>query len=167
MKVIFLDIDGVLNDNNYFMSNHDVVKKMYQERKYHSDDITFNVDLEMMNIDLNKLAILKDITDKTGAKVVITSSIKKKKYYSYIESKLIGFGIPIIGVTEDDISNRGTGIRHYLEEHDVSEYVILDDDIFDDYDHELLNNLIKTSFFDGGLKEEHREILIRKLIKKH
>ncbi len=167
MKIIFLDIDGVLNDSEYFKSNHEEVKQMYRDRKYNSDNIELNVLLEMMNIDLKKVTILKEVTDITGTKIIITSSIKKKKHYQYIETKLIELGLPIIGITNDEIYDRGTGIKHYLLEHEVSEYVILDDSVFDDYDEELLKHLVRTDFFMGGLKEKHKDILVRKLRKKH
>ena len=75
MKIIFLDIDGVLNDSEYFKSNHEEVKQMYRDRKYNSDNIELNVLLEMMNIDLKKVTILKEVTDITGTKIIITSSI--------------------------------------------------------------------------------------------
>ena len=167
MKIIFLDIDGVLNDSDYFKSNHETVKQMYRARKYNADDIEFNVLLEMMNIDLKKVAILKEVTSITGAKIVITSSIKKKRYYQHFEARLISLGLPIIGTTVDETYNRGTGIKRYLLEHEVSEYVILDDSVFSDYDEELLRHLVRTDFFMGGLKEEHKEMLTKKIGKKH
>lgn len=38
-------------------------------------------------------------------------------------------GIPIIGATIDNSSNRGEGIKNYLKENNVKRYIILDDDI--------------------------------------
>ena len=72
-------------------------------------------------------------------------------------------GLPIIGETIDNGSDRGNGIKNYLLTHDVSDYIILDDDIFDDYDDVLLAKLIKTSFFDNGLKEKHIDMLVNML----
>ena len=161
MKIIFLDIDGVLNSNDFFASNHEEVKKI----KYDLNDIDTLLKRQMMDIDFSKVMILKKVVDETNAKVVITSSWKKLKIFPYVMCALIREGIPIIDITHDNGYNRGIGIRKYLLEHDVRDYVVLDDDIFDDYDKEILNNLVKTSFFDGGLKEEHANELVKRLKK--
>lgn len=167
MKVIFLDIDGVLNSNEFFASNHDDVVAFYKEHEFDWNDINVCIKRQMMDIDFDKLKILKSVIDETHAKVVIISSWKKMRIYPYIIDKLNEQGIPIIGYTIDNGSNRGSGIKKYLLEHKVDEYVILDDDIFDDYDDEIMDKLVKTCFYNGGLQEEHKEELIKKLTKKH
>ena len=57
MKVIFLDVDGVLNSDEYF-------------------DRIQNLDIEGIesDIDINKVKLLKKAVDTTGAKVVLSSS---------------------------------------------------------------------------------------------
>jgi len=167
MKIIFLDIDGVLNSNAFFASNDSAVKKLYQNTKYSSDDINFLVKRQMMDIDCNKLNLLKSVIDETGAKVVLTSSWKRLRIYPYIAIKLNDLGIPIIDCTIDNGNDRGTGIKQYLFEHQVDNYVILDDDIFDDYDDELMRKLVKTSFYNDGLQEKHKVELIKRLKKQH
>ena len=116
-----------------------------------------------MDIDYEKLHILKDIIDTTESKVVVISSWKSLVIYSYIERILNSLGIPIIGRTYDNIFNRGTGIKKYLINHDVSNYIIIDDEIFDDYDEELLSRLVKTNFYDVGLSKEHKTKAIKLL----
>ena len=165
MKVIFLDIDGVLNSHSYFINNRKKVKDFLKKIKNDKSTINLLLERQMMDIDYDKLAILKDIVLETGAKVVITSSWKKLKIYPYLEEKLISLGVPVIGVTEDNGDDRGNGIKEYLLSHAISEYVVIDDDIFKDYDKKIIDNLVKTNFFDGGLKEEHREAIIKKLKK--
>lgn len=161
MKIIFLDIDGVLNSDEFFASNHEEVKKF----KYDLNDTYMLLKRQLMDIDYNKLNILKEVIQATDCKVVITSSWKKLKIFPYVMGELIYEGIPIIGVTHDHGYDRGTGIKKYLLEHNVSNYVILDDDIFDDYDEEIMNKLVKTNFFNGGLTDIYKDALVRKLKK--
>ena len=155
-KIIFLDIDGVLNSNKSLIVNHEFDKLL--GRVY---DGSIN-DLEMykMNeIDMNKLFMLRDICNLTGAKIVISSGWRRLWNYPLIEEKLVSLGLPIVDVTPHiDIYRRGEEIRTYLwkqllQDNEVDNFVILDDDIFLDFD-ELENYLIKTSFYDDGLTEE-------------
>lgn len=111
MKVIFLDFDGVITS-------------AYENLKV--DDLC--------------IAILKYIINKTGAKIVITSSTK--------ESVQV-FGVPFVRSNLRNIylkrleqydlypydytpyigSNRELEIKNYLDNHpDITEYLILDDD---------------------------------------
>lgn len=163
MNVIFLDIDGVLNSINYFIKRHPKVLELFENNKY-LDDISLKLKRMMLDIDLDKLKLLKEIIDKTGSYIVITSSWKKLEIFPFVREQLISWGIPVIGITVDNNSNRGEGIKKYLKENSVKSYVILDDDIFDDYDEELLQHLVKTSFYSDGLTDEHKKKVIEKLI---
>lgn len=161
MKVIFLDIDGVLNSQAYFAGNHEDVKGFYIKNIYNNDNIDLLVERQLMDIDYNKLLLLKKIIDEVDAKVVVTSTWKQLFFFPQLVKKLIELGIPIVGHTEDSVIDRGAGIKKYLQEHKVSKYAVLDDDIFDDYDEEIMNKLVKTSFYDGGLCEEEGKKLVK------
>ena len=74
MKVIFLDVDGVLNNDGYF------------ER-------TKNEKQNRIELDDENIKCLKEIIDLTGAKVVVTSTWKELRIYSKLISYLKTFGI--------------------------------------------------------------------------
>lgn len=162
MKIIFLDIDGVLNTQNYIIKNHERILKFYKDYEVeYKDNFKLHVDRLMLDIDEEKLNILKDIVEKTNAKIVIISSWKSLGVYDEVAKRLIEMGIPIIGKTDDEIDGRGHGIYRYLNTHNVIDYVILDDEIFSDYDENLLMHFVKTSFYTDGLTDKHAKKLIK------
>ena len=163
MKILFLDIDGVLNSAIYFEKNHENVIKFNLMNKDKLNDRKIILRRKLMDIDVDKLKLLKDVVSATDVKIVIISSWKRLNIFPYIVNELILYGIPIIGITTDEMFNRGYGIRNYINGHPIDDYAILDDDIFDDYDDELLSKLVKTNFYDDGLTEVHVKKLIKML----
>jgi len=124
-KLIFLDIDGVLNHHLYYME-----KKQYLRKA--------EVGYPMCDIDESKVALVNRIVAETGSKVVISSSWRI--LYSLFELKHIfgtmGFVGDIIGVTPIGDSNvfvpRGAEILTFMRENgytlEDTNYIILDDD---------------------------------------
>lgn len=163
MKIIFLDFDGVLNNESFFIKRHRNMQglRMIDLNKINETDLKVK-DL-LCEIDLDNLDVLKEIINETDSKVVVISSWKKLKVFYKVSRHLVDLGIPIIGMTSDNSDNRGEGIKNYLKNHEVDNYIVIDDDIFPDYDEEIMNHLIKTSFYNYGLTEEHKEEAIRKL----
>ena len=141
MKIIFLDIDGVLN-NLY-------TKETFQGFVFLEDE---------------KILLLKEIIEKTKAEIVLSSTwrkgwiLKSENPYSSnedvclfeaLEEKLAEYDIELMGCTEE-IGTRGEEITEWLENHkeDVESYVILDDaDESEFTGHE--NHLVTTSIEDG------------------
>ena len=154
MKVIFLDFDGVLNSQQYFMARSEKIEEFRLINYNKRTDIPVMLERQMLDIDLHNLENLIKIIKKTHAIVVVTSSWKVLTIFPLLAERLGHLGVPIIGVTDDDGINRGLGIKTFLETHDINNYIILDDDIFPDYDDELLEHLIKTSFYENGLTKE-------------
>ena len=129
-KVIFLDIDGVLNTKYWYTQ----MDKNTPKDKYG------------YAFDPNAVANLKKILDETGADIVISSSWKCMGL-SQLEEMWEYRGLPgkIIGITPNSVSDelllnadinnmelfhiRGTEIREWLRKNSkrVSHYVILDD----------------------------------------
>lgn len=142
-KVIFLDIDGVLN-------NKEVFCKITQSRVWDN----WCVDR------LNK------ITKETNAKIVISSTWRRSdSLYSIIKNEM-GIEGEIIGRTINYLpigverTYRGDEIQLWLDEHPfVTNFIILDDN--SDMVH-LIDHLIQTDTFIG-LTDEHVKEAIRRL----
>lgn len=171
MDIIFLDIDGVLNCQSYFFKNHDKILNLYADHveERYKNSASFRVDRLMMDIDRDKLNILKNIIEDTGAKIIVVSSWKSLDSFDGLVKRLKAEGIPIIGKTVDNLYNRGAGIYQYLNTHNVDNYVILDDEVFSDYDKTLCDHLVKTSFYEDGLTKQHAEkakIMLKSKIKR-
>ena len=105
MKVIFLDVDGVLN----------------------SSQDGFNIKLETRK----HLVLLKQLVDETGAEIVLSSSWRiYDKTRVFIKKKLEEYGIALIGFTPDTGESKGKEIKKWLDEtpYSIESFVILDDD---------------------------------------
>ena len=157
MKVIFLDIDGVLNDN-------------FTQSKIFGYDF----------VDDDKVERLKTIIDATGAKVVLSSTWRDGWYdwdngrktmssemFIELEKKLRDFGIELFDKTpmfKGHLSVRGQEIRYWLEHQteEIESFVILEDweNLFPYND----DNIVWTDI-DEGLTEECMELAIDKLNK--
>ena len=154
MKIIFLDIDGVLNSDEYF----DKIKNL-------------NINGIENDIDVNKIVLLKKSLDETGAKIVLTSSWRYTRKAQELKQLLLSYGI-IVDCTPFIDNERGIEIKKWLQEHnDVQDFVILDDEIFDSYDEKLMKKLIKISDTNGinygeGLHPKHIQEIIQRFGKK-
>ena len=154
MKVIFLDIDGVLNSDEYF----DKIRNL-------------NIQGIQSEIDVEKIKLLKKAIDETGAKVVLSSSWRYTKNAQYLKELLANFEI-YTDSTPFMKGVRGLEIKQWLlNNQGVEDFVILDDEIFDSYDEELIKKLIKISNGNGhnfgeGLLPKDIDEIIKRLGKK-
>lgn len=143
MKIIFLDVDGVLNN-------------------IHSTERCRG----FIGIEDSKVEILKEIVNKTCAKIVLSSTWKygwEKNindcdgHGTYLNSKLAYSGLKAIDKTKD-LSDRGEEILEWVNRNNITEYIVIDDEIFKDFEElGIVNRLVKTTFYgkDGGLQQEH------------
>lgn len=140
MKVIFLDVDGVLYSNEYIVERtHAIGRKLHLDERLDDDCIN----------------ILKQLVDITGAKIVVTSSWKISDL-DILTYRLKQHGVEIYDVTKNYGDERGREIREWLSKTQVSKYVIIDDDIFKDFDDEQLQYLVQPSMYHGrALNETH------------
>ena len=144
MNIIFLDIDGVLNE-------------AYSESRAPNGCI---------GIDDEKVSRLRQIVDATGAKIVLVSSWKMEwsrdpelcsQDAKYMNKELAKQGLHILDKTEDNVFDRGAGIISWLKKRsDQPSWIVLDDDVFGDYEElGILPHLVKTGWYVGGLQEKH------------
>lgn len=157
VKLIFLDIDGVLNSETYYVKR--------QENK------TDNRPYPLSEFDSETVKQYLRIVKETGAKTVISSSWRHTDGLRSI-LKNVGFrGSPLdFEVTPYLGTIRGLEIKkymeNYLDEHpndEIGSYCIIDDDI--DMLYEQKDNFVKTDAYYGGLTEEKANEVINILNK--
>ncbi len=151
MKVIFLDIDGVLNSRRYDL--------------YRGD--------EDGTIDESRLPILKQIVDETDAKIVLTSTWRHHWDPDGLETDDVGaaledtfeqYGISLYDKTSE-LYDRAEEIKAWLDEHPDTESFVIIDDIRFGWG-KLDENLVNTDYHIGrGLEPEHAEKAIEILLK--
>ena len=165
-KVIFLDVDGVLNSS----------MTLYE-------DISLEDDL---------ISNLKELVDKTGAKIILSSSWRlSTEAVATLMDKLDKFGLAISGMTCDGVDldwlekyefdvtkkyldtrfdydenkqikithDRGAEIFKWLHDHDDCAYVILDDEIEDIKPYFSESVIVKTSYKTGLTKEDVKKAI--------
>ena len=165
-KVIFLDVDGVLNSS----------RTLYEDIAL-EDDLILN---------------LKELIDKTGAKIILSSSWRlSTEAVSTLMDKLDKFGLVISGMTCDGVDldwlekyefdvtkkyldtkfdydenrqikithDRGAEIFKWLHDHDDCAYVILDDEIEDIKPYFSESVIVKTSYKTGLTKEDVKKAI--------
>lgn len=141
MKIIFLDFDGVIST--------------YEER---------------WRFDMKKLELLKEIVDKTDAKIVVSSSWKLgftevddfiKCFYNKPRNKDLKnvtifdwFANSIYDITDNKGPWRGYEIQRWIDKHneEIESYVILDDD--SDFNDNQLFNFVQTDGYEGITSRE-------------
>ena len=137
MKVIFLDIDGVVNS--------------YSTKE--------RAPSKVVGVEQRLIAHIKEIVDATGAKLVLSSTWRKDWAFDlldgidwrYLRDEFAKQDLYFMDYTPSRRdSHRGEEIKEWLEstEYDVESYVIIDDEMFDIRDlHE--GHIVQTSCIDG------------------
>lgn len=154
MRVVFLDIDGVLNSARFYRESFD-----------RSADLGFREN----HMDASKVALLNDLLERSGAVCVLSSTWRLGPpiglQITLDSLRARGFTGEIVDCTPDCARQvptggiyvgheRGHEIQEWLDAHpDVLSFVILDDS--DDMAH-LLPRLVRTSWAEG-LEQEHVE----------
>lgn len=160
MRVVFLDIDGVLNC------------------RWTTDRINGFIGIDRLRVK-NLAKLMKESRREEDTKLILCSSwrigedrngAEIPSGYAYLVRKLAEEGLVLDGETQrvrwnrtesGAMSRRGREINGWLYQHrgeNISSYVVLDDDIFPDYErYDILPHLVQTSWQgqDGGLQEEH------------
>ena len=185
MKVIFLDVDGVLNSESDYMYHSGPKKGQYGRR---GPRVGTYATGKYRGIDNTKVKRLARIVRETAAIIVLVSSWKRcyvhflekgrDVFGRYLYNKLAAQGLTIHSTTykEEQIRDplgtysryvRGTGIWHWLEDHEgeVESWVALDDETWD-YLPKQVNNIVFCIDEEkpyGGLLDRQVEEAIKKL----
>lgn len=137
-KIIFLDVDGVLNCTT--------------TRARSPSGFVGVMD--------SKVKLLKQIVDATGAAVVLSSDWRlepESKDFKYLTQKLkYKGGITLYDMTPDiSWARRGLEIISWLDDNNPTAFVILDDTPFSDFERrELSGHVILTDPFYGLTQQE-------------
>ena len=159
MKIIFLDIDGVLTSD------------MYEESRTEKRDDN--------RIDLSRVKLLADLVKASDAKIVLTSTWRVDwnmipllcgVYGKYLNECFSKYGISILDKTPfiSILGDRRKEILTWLSRHrsEVESFVILDD--MDFGWEELRSRVVITNSQGYGLEEEHvqkaLEILNKRIV---
>ena len=143
MKIIFLDIDGVMNSAEY---------RKRMGRKYYSEII-----------DRGKMPLLKKIVDETDAKIVLSTSWRKfwneggpqlDSVGRHINEVFTEFGLLVYSKTPViENAGRSAEIKEWLDGKGyVDGYVILDDKVFG-WSVPLRRHFIRTNVNGDGLDQ--------------
>ncbi len=203
MKVIFLDIDGVLNcaktttlrrwrqEHGESLGEFYEVQMMLGEKilsdpteplheKYNKYGLGNTI---VLDIDEEKVKILGEIIKQTGAKVVLSSSLRwdwkngadklRTRQHRALKFLFDKYEIEVVGITPEvsggnknltSSSWRENEIKAYLSKHsEIDSFCVIDDDIEDLMT--LKDYMVQTSYGtdvwdDGGLQNEHIEQVI-------
>lgn len=144
---IFLDVDGVLNNYNHYSKQHE----KYGGR-FFCQNMPFNP---------KSLENLRDIIDKTGGQIVLTSSWRKSApCMTVLEARLCEYGMKIFDKT-GDTGSRGNDIIDWLFAHtgEGDEFIIIDDEMYDILDSFNEERIVKIDPRVGLDKKAKREVL--------
>lgn len=182
MKVLFLDLDGVVNSTRYFMANPRMddddpspaeveLASTRPAATWHSPVTESHREWVLVNdlrhIDQASIPYLNEIVARSGAKVVITSTWRHGYRVEGLQWLLDvkGFKGEVIGVTPDlagwrtgEILVRGHEVLAWLKatEHHVEAFACLDDDTDSG---PVYENWVRTDFNVGVTQENVEECL--------
>ena len=158
-KIIFLDVDGVLNSNDWYVERHRLVQAGVETRNYPYDEFSPSI-----------VAKLNKITDATGAEIVVSSTWRLGRDLAELRDLFTQVGItghvldktPHFGGIDGYTIPRGCEIEQWLDQHkfqrinwsmkeqkeyaeksEIDNYVIFDDD--SDMLYNQREHFIKTS----------------------
>lgn len=151
-KVVFLDVDGVLNTPDSKSRCNGCI-----------------------GIDSSKVVLLKEIVEATGAEIVLVSTWKEywerlpeRKYLqdefaNYLDEVFNEAGLKVTDKTlngwDADWYSRGEGILDYIQIHKPKSFVILDDIQYDYDGCGLTDNLIQTNANVGLTSEQVQQAI--------
>ena len=148
MKIIFLDVDGVLNSTNSLMTDTSLEKLPIRNLKILVDSVGAKIVLtSTWRLCFNPLRELMD--ELAAAGLSIYSMTPEGASISWLKTKGFAPTNRFIDTTNNITTDRGAEILRWLNEHkDVDSFVILDDEIFDIKSY-FPFNYVKVNFANG------------------
>lgn len=150
MKVIFLDIDGVLVTKRSEKYATRARRDHYQK---HGEDVPY-IERCQLKTDQRCISALNGLTEETGAKIVVSSAWRHGESLAGLRETLGAMGVTgsIVGKTPSGgLEKRGEQIAEWLERtpRQVDAYVVIDDMSIEG--HAL--RFVQTTMEDGLTKE--------------
>lgn len=148
---IFLDVDGVLNDEKYVM-------KCYERhhKPMHMNHVPFD---PSCLLNLYRFVNALEARDYT-VKIILSSTWRLHEVdYEIVNARLAEYGLSLHDKTIFLDGIRGLEIQQYLYMNETpSDFVILDDDINDIIPY-YPDNLVRTNFMNGFDEDKLKEAL--------
>lgn len=169
MRVIFLDIDGVLNSEAYARTLEEKHRQLG-----HTSEVPCGCFKLFSHIDRDAVSRLNRLVAETSAKIVVISTWRKKFGVPELQALLVDHGLvgEVIATTPDGYRTpelrqglapdarifRGHEIDFWLQQHpEVDGFVILDDDS----DMVMHGNRLVQTDCEEGLLDDHVDLAIR------
>ena len=160
--IIFLDVDSVLNSPRWFDSDEcKSLRKQYATSKGYSDA----EHLYYTMFDPKQVQMLKEILEKTGARIVLSSTWRlldiTREAFAMNRAAIPNLDSLVIGMTARLPSgHRGTEIDQWIKENGFGgQFVILDDwNCMEPH----MDKLVQTCW-GNGMMRKHADEVIRRL----
>jgi hypothetical protein len=163
MKIIFLDIDGVLSTHKQYMMN----KKKFWDKNPVAKELKIPYPF-----DPKCVKIFNEVLDETGSEIVLSSDWKQHWNISDLDRifKFNGVNKSPIDLTTNDVVSFGNIVRNrayqigdYIQKNNLTNYVVIDDlnissfmSITDDQD-----KFVLTDDFEGIKKLSLKNKIIK------
>lgn len=149
MKVLFLDIDGVLNNYNWFSTpDYKKLQKQYKDVDYATRMRYTHIDPKCfanLNFLLKSVPELKIVLSSTWRIADIT-----RDAFNLLGKDIDNFNVRFLGYT-DVLKSRGQEIQKWLDRHPADAFVIIDDNR--DMEH-LTHKLMRIDGINGLSKQD-------------
>lgn len=142
MKILFLDIDGVLNSEEWFSG-------------------TDSTPGQQGKLDPRACTLLEQAIQQTGCQLVLSSSWRSSMSAQDVETLLHARGVhsaKVVGLTGPDFRTRDAAILLWVEENGITEWAAIDDNTLPQV--AALERAVKTEY-DKGMEPGHVEALVQ------
>lgn len=141
-NIIFLDIDGVLNNNNKIIVSEESINVLKEFIKKYNAKVVLISSWQMSGT-FNRRKLIKEYFDELGIYDI-----------DFIDPNFVGEFCDI------KINSRLLGIIDYLKKEELCNYVILDDEYYNNYKLLCLNHY-RTKSFKGLTYKDYDKILFK------